>query len=170
MDAEQETVNVRMMKEEDCKEAAEIERESFSCPWSEQTFLDTLKMTDAFYLVAERISKTGGKKLLGYVGVWQSFEEATITNVAVSPGERGRGIGWILLQETVKEALFRGIAALTLEVRVSNYPAIHLYEKAGFVSEGIRPGYYEKPREDAMIMWNRSLRGITIEKQKNYPV
>lgn len=170
MRAEQETVKVRMMKEEDCKAAAEIELESFSCPWSEQTFWDTLKMADVFYLIAERIDKTGEKKLLGYVGVWQSFDEATITNVAVASKERGRGIAWLLLQETVKEALCRGIAALTLEVRVSNQPAIHLYEKAGFVSEGIRPGYYEKPREDAMIMWNRSLRGITIEKQKNYPV
>ena len=48
-----------------------------------------------------------------------------------------------------------GIEAFTLEVRVSNAPAIHLYKKFGFVSEGIRPGFYEKPAEDADIMWLR---------------
>ena len=48
-----------------------------------------------------------------------------------------------------------GVKAFTLEVRVSNEAAIHMYEKVGFVSEGIRPGFYEKPAEDAMIMWKR---------------
>lgn len=166
----QETVIVRMMQEADCKAVAEMEEKSFSCPWSEQAFLDTLKRKDTFSLAAEKITVTGEKKLAGYLVAWQSFDEADITNVAVEPEERGRGIGWLLMQEAVKEALRREITALTLEVRVSNQAAIHLYEKAGFVSEGIRPGFYEKPKEDAIIMWNRRLRGITIEKQKNYPV
>lgn len=163
--------NVRLMREEDCKEIAAIERICFSCPWSEQSFLDTLKKVDTiFYLVAEKEIETGKKQLIGYIGVWQALEEADITNLAVVPEERGRGVALQLLEYAKKEALHRGITALTLEVRASNQAAIQLYKKAGFIVEGVRTGYYEKPREDALLMWNRSLRGITIEKQKNYPV
>jgi hydroxylamine reductase (hybrid-cluster protein) len=60
-----------------------------------------------------------------------------------------------MLEELLRLGAERGITAYTLEVRVSNAPAIRLYEKFGFVSEGIRPGFYEKPTEDAMIMWRR---------------
>ena len=60
-----------------------------------------------------------------------------------------------MLEELLRLGNERGITAYTLEVRVSNAPAIHLYEKFGFVSEGIRPKFYEKPTEDAMIMWRR---------------
>ena len=163
-------IQVRLMRKEDCKAIAEIERNCFSCPWSEQSFLDALEKKDIFYLVAENTVKEREVMLLGYVGVWQSFEEADITNVAVVPEERGKGIGFLLLENMKKEAVHRKIAALALEVRASNQAAIRLYKKSGFVVEGIRHGYYQKPKEDALIMWNRSLRGITIEKQKNYPV
>ena len=74
------------------------------------------------------------------------------------------------MEKAVEEALHRGITALTLEVRESNQEAIRLYQRFGFLVEGIRLNYYEKPKENAVIMWNRRLRGITIEKQKNYPV
>lgn len=170
MEMEQDNIYIRLMKREDCKAIAQIERISFSNPWSEQSFLDTLKNKDIFYLVAERGQKEEERKLIGYVGVWRSFEEADITNVAVLPEERGKGIGLLLLERTMEEALHRGVTALALEVRESNQAAIRLYRKVGFVLEGIRTGYYEKPKENALIMWNRSLRGITIEKQKNYPV
>jgi ribosomal protein S18 acetylase RimI-like enzyme len=59
------------------------------------------------------------------------------------------------MKELIKVGKSRGIEAFTLEVRVSNAPAVHIYEKLGFVSEGIRPNFYEKPREDAYIMWKR---------------
>ena len=60
-----------------------------------------------------------------------------------------------MLQELLLLAKERGIGDITLEVRDGNEPAIHIYEKLGFVSEGIRPGFYEKPVEDALIMWRR---------------
>ena len=121
---------------------------------------------------AEKEAENGKKEniLIGYIGVWQSFEEADITNVAVTLEERRKGVGYLLLERAIEEALYRGITALTLEVRESNQAAIRLYQRFGFLTEGIRPNYYEKPKENAVIMWNRSLRGITIEKQKNYPV
>jgi len=166
----QDVIRIRKMVKEDCEEIAKLEQRSFSCPWSQQAFLETIDKKDVFYLIAEKMEKSGGKKRIGYIGVWQSFEEGDIVKIAVAPEERKKGIASLLLQEAVSAALLRGMTALTLEVRASNQAAIHLYEKAGFLSEGIRPGYYEKPKEDAIIMWNRSLRGITIEKQKNYPV
>lgn len=153
------------MKKEHCCAVANIEAESIPCPWSEQAFLDTLEKREALYFVAEL-----ERKVVGYIGAWQSFEEADITNIAVAAEKRGCGIGEALIKFFKEMALHQGITALTLEVRVSNQVAIHLYEKMGFSSEGIRPNFYERPKEDAMIMWNRNLRGITIEKQQNLPV
>ena len=89
--------------------------------------------------------------------MYQVMEEGDITNVAVHPKYRKQGIGNALVNALLREALLLGISEITLEVRVSNLTAIHLYEKNGFVSEGTRKNYYEKPREDALIMWNRSI-------------
>ena len=74
-------------------------------------------------------------------------------NIAVLPEMRGRGLGEELLRAMLEQGTKMGIIYWTLEVRVSNIAAIKLYEKVGFTSAGIRPGYYEKPREDANIMW-----------------
>ncbi len=156
---------IRLMEKEDCRAIAQIEKMCFSCPWSEQSFLDTLEKETIFYLVAEKEGE-----LIGYIGVWQALEEADITNIAVVPQERRRGVALQLLGCAKEEAFRRGVTALTLEVRAGNRAAVELYKKVGFVVEGVRKGYYQKPKEDALLMWNRSLRGITIEKQKNYPV
>ena len=74
---------------------------------------------------------------------------------AVDAPFRRRGIAGKLLAHALKEAAEHGIGDCTLEVRVSNTPAIHLYEEFGFRGEGIRPDFYEKPKEDALIMWKR---------------
>ena len=76
--------------------------------------------------------------------------------MVVAEKYRNCGIGQALLRELIAAGEAAGLAAFTLEVRVSNEAAIHIYEKTGFHSEGIRPGFYEKPREDAMIMWRRN--------------
>lgn len=75
--------------------------------------------------------------------------------MVVAPEARRRGVATGLLTYLLAEGDRAGLTAYTLEVRVSNEAAVHLYEKLGFVSEGIRPGFYEKPVEDAMIMWKR---------------
>ena len=82
-----------------------------------------------------------------------------MNNVAVLPAFQGRGIASALLKELLSLGEAMGFTDFTLEVRVGNAPAIHLYEKFGFVSEGIRPGFYRNPAEDAMIMWRRGPRG-----------
>jgi ribosomal-protein-alanine N-acetyltransferase len=75
--------------------------------------------------------------------------------VVVAERYRNRGVAQAMLGELIARGESDQVEAFTLEVRVSNAPAIHIYEKLGFVCEGIRPGFYEKPREDAMIMWRR---------------
>ena len=92
---------------------------------------------------------------MGCCGYTNSFGEADIDNVVVARQYRGCGIGQAMLRELIARGEAAGVEAFTLEVRVSNAAAIHIYEKEGFRSVGIRPGFYEKPREDAMIMWRR---------------
>lgn len=119
-------------------------------PWSPESFLQMITKEDTRYYVAEEDGR-----LLGGCGLWMVAGEGNITNVAVAEDARRRGIGTGLLLHLLKEGDREGVTAYTLEVRVSNEAAIRMYQKLGFVSEGIRPGFYEKPTEDAMIMWKR---------------
>lgn len=143
-------ISVRMLQEEDVKTLASIEEASFSMPWSEQDFRDLLKHSYCFYVVAE-----ADGEVVGCTGYTKSFDEANIDNVVVAPAYRNRGIAQAMLTKLLALGEDDGITAFTLEVRVSNAAAIHVYEKMGFVSEGIRPGFYERPTEDANIMWRR---------------
>ncbi|MEG1945733.1 MAG: ribosomal protein S18-alanine N-acetyltransferase [Lachnospiraceae bacterium] len=88
----------------------------------------------------------------GYCGMYCSLEEGEITNVAVNPMMQRQGIGRKVVEDVLQQASKRGITQVVLEVRVSNHPAITLYEKLGFQEIGIRKGFYEKPKEDAAIM------------------
>ena len=82
--------------------------------------------------------------------------DADITNVFVRDGYRRRGIAEEMLKKLMEESRGIGARNFTLEVRSSNYAAIRLYEKLGFVSEGVRPGFYDHPKEDALIYWIRN--------------
>ena len=143
-------LRIRRMEERDVQQVAAIEAESFSLPWSEQAFRDSRAMYHTIFLVADLEGR-----IAGYCGCYQSLEEAEITNVAVKQELRGKGIARELLQELFRVGTAQGVFAYTLEVRVSNTPAIHLYESLGFENVGIRRNFYEKPTEDAMIMWRR---------------
>ena len=106
----------------------------------------------------EDIVRSYNGKIVGYIGSWIVQGEAQITNIAVDPDFRRRGIGESMLKEfesIVKNSL--GVAAMTLEVRPSNLSAIHLYEKFGFRSVGRRPRYYVDNNEDAIIMWKTKI-------------
>lgn len=139
---------IRQMEEQDLTQVCAIEEETFSMPWSRKSFQDTLSYCHTLYLTAELDGE-----IAGYCGCYQSLEEAEITNIAVRRQLRGYGIGRRLLEELMRIGKERGAFAYTLEVRVSNKAAIHLYESLGFVSFGIRRNFYEKPKEDALIMW-----------------
>lgn len=140
----------RAMTPEDVPFISRLEEETFSMPWSAESFLQMITKEDTRYYVAEE-----NDRLLGGCGLWMIAGEGNITNVAVAKDERRRGIGTGLLTHLMREGDREGVMAYTLEVRVGNEAAVRMYEKLGFVSEGIRPNFYENPREDAMIMWKR---------------
>lgn len=94
-------------------------------------------------------------RIVGICGVKKIFEEGEISNVAVHPGYRGRGISRRMLEMLIREAREDGVESFTLEVRAGNRPAISLYESFGFRTEGIRPRFYDHPVEDGLIMWLR---------------
>lgn len=143
---------IRTMEEKDVDQVCLLEEHAFSMPWHKPSFLEMLLNPQALYLVAIDEDET----VRGCCGVRNVVGEGDITNVVVQDACQNKGIGRSLMEAL----LFRGekelgIKAFTLEVRVSNAPAIHLYQSLGFVSAGIRKNFYEKPVEDAMIMWKR---------------
>ena len=143
-------IEIRELQSQDIEELAKIESESFSMPWSKKAFENLLSQPYCFYLVA-----LADGEVAGSCGYTDSFHEANIDNVVVAEKYRNLGIGQALLRELIARGEAAKVEAFTLEVRVSNAAAIHIYEKFGFKSEGIRPRFYEKPTEDAMIMWRR---------------
>jgi len=128
-------------------DAVRIECQSFSSPWSRTMLLDEIENPQAFCLAAEEDGA-----LIGYACVRIVLDEGSITNVAVAPQQRRKGIASQLLDAIRAHAVDLELSFLTLEARHSNSAAIALYEKHGFQTLGLRPGYYEKPREDALIM------------------
>lgn len=143
-------IQIRELRDEDIEELSRIEAESFSMPWSANDFRDLLARDYCMYLVALLDGRP-----VGCCGLTNICHEGNIDNVVVAAEHRNRGIASAMLRELIAEGEAAGIEAFTLEVRVSNEAAIHLYQNLGFVSEGIRPRFYEKPVEDAMIMWRR---------------
>ena len=103
------------------------------------------------------MTATEDDQVVGYAGLYQVLDEGDITNIAVLPSARKKGIGTALTHALIEAGEQRAIHAFTLEVRVGNVAAIHIYEKLGFVSAGVRKGFYEKPKEDALIMWRRQM-------------
>jgi len=128
----------------------EIEKICFAVPWSlEMLHSDIVDSIVADYFVA----KDEQGRILGFCGMYDVAEEAHVTNIAVMPQYRGRGIAGQLVAAMIKNAEAHGCQAITLEVRVGNEAAIRLYRKYGFVTEGIRKHYYSDNGEDAFIMW-----------------
>ena len=143
-------LTVRQMEEADLGNVARIEASIFSKPWSEEGFRDSLKLPNTVYLVAEQDGS-----IAGYIGMLCVLDEGEITNVAVAEGFRRQGIGERLLSSLLQAGRKEGVDSFTLEVRESNSSARRLYRKLGFQEEGIRRNFYEKPTEDAILMWKR---------------
>jgi ribosomal-protein-alanine N-acetyltransferase len=123
---------------------------SFPITWSKESFEQELSNRYARYVVAVEDGT-----VVGFGGMWIIIDEAHITNIAVHPEFRGFGIGSMLVDSLMSICRIEGVSAMTLEVRVSNFKAINLYKKFGFVEEGRRKSYYEDNKEDALIMWKR---------------
>ena len=125
----------------------ELEKLCFSLPWTIEQLRSQLPDEHHIFLTALE-----GEHLLGYVGMMYVLDEGYISNVAVAPEARRKGIGDALIEELMRRAELLGLAFVTLEVRQSNAQAAALYEKHGFTAVGKRKNYYDLPREDAVLM------------------
>ncbi len=143
-------MQIRRMNEKDASRLAEIEEKCFSLPWSEQAFLDALQHGNALIIVAEE--EDTASTILGYVCMYVAVDEGEITNVAVNPMERKRGIASRLMEEIHRQAKQMQLNKIFLEVRKSNLPAQELYKKYAYEEVGIRKNFYQKPTEDAIVM------------------
>ena len=143
---------IREMTFDDIASAVQIEKECFSLPWSEKSFRDSIERDDTLFLVCEECLEENVKVVTGYIGMYISFDEGNITNVAVSPLYRKKGYGEALVFTAKEKAKEKQVEKIFLEVRVSNAPAISLYKKMGFEDLGVRKNFYDHPREDAGIM------------------
>ena len=139
-------------------------------PWSEKLFRETMEQDGTVFLTAEEgagcdadsgaEALSGEKPVAGYCVLHTVLEEGSIDNICVAQAYRRKGVARLLLAEAMCRAQDEyGAKSFTLEVRASNAQARALYEGLGFANEGVRPGYYEKPREDAVIYRKRSEKG-----------
>ena len=128
-------------------QVAALEKQCFSDPWSESSVASELSNPLSAWLVA-----MDGDVLAGYVGSQSVMGESDMMNIAVDERYRRQGIAQALVEALVAQLKEKGNHSLTLEVRISNQPAIALYEKLGFAQIGKRPNYYRNPKEDALIL------------------
>lgn len=135
------------MTEADCEQTEFLMKECFSVPWTVEGLKEMFHTEGYCSFLAKE-----GEKVIGYVGMKMVLDEADITNVAVLPSQRKKGIAGKLLTQLLEEAKKQNLHSIYLEVRASNEAAITLYEHAGFKEVGQRKSYYDNPQEDARLM------------------
>jgi ribosomal-protein-alanine N-acetyltransferase len=149
---------IRAMALADLPEVLEIDRMSFPIPWPERSYRFELNDNPASHLLVAVTSDQAHPQVAGYIGFWLIVDEAHISTLAVHPLYRRTGIGADLLEAALDKAARLGGDMATLEVRVSNQPAVNLYDKFGFQIVGRRPKYYRDQDEDALLMTLTGLR------------
>jgi ribosomal-protein-alanine N-acetyltransferase len=147
-DSEDGSLKIRRARQGDLRTIAEIELRSFSNPWHADTFHSLLKRPRARIFVAED-PVTG---VVGYTVLWWVLDQGELANLAVTEDRQGRGIGSMLLDHTIDQAMKVGVKSLFLEVRMSNRRARRLYATRGFTQISVRRGYYQNPPEDARVL------------------
>lgn len=146
-------LELRPARTADLDAVLEVERASYPQPWSAEAWREEFDATDRVTLVA--VAEGGAVR--GVASALVAAGEAQVTTVAVAPSARRCGVGSQLLTALLDGALAAGAIDVTLEVRESDAGAQALYSGFGFVSEGVRPGYYQDNGEGAVIMWLRDL-------------
>jgi ribosomal-protein-alanine N-acetyltransferase len=140
---------IETMKRHHIKDIARLEKICFSAPWSEEMILQSLSNGTKFF------AATVDDRVVGYVGINCVLDEGYITNIAVFPDYRRKGVAKALINRIFSLAKDLSLAFVSLEVRQSNFPAISLYKNMGFTEEGRRKNFYSGPVEDALIMTKR---------------
>ena len=141
------------MRAADLDEVMEIERRSFTAPWSRRVFLEELEREWAHLdVVRER-----GGGIVAFCNHWLVRDEVHVLNLATHPEARRQGHAARLMRHVVEFARAHKCRYVTLEVRRSNTAALRLYERLGFRVTAMRPHYYTKPEEDALILWRDGL-------------
>ena len=143
-------IEFRKLKLRDLNAIEEIERASYPTPWSRSMFAGELAKPSSICLGAVDSSTD---ELVGYLIISRYVDAWHVMNIAVAPSHRRRGIARGLMERLFELTARDARRGYTLEVRVSNATAIALYERLGFMSRGLRRGYYTDNREDALIMW-----------------
>jgi len=138
---------IRPMEKKDIVQVAAIEKDIFSVPWSDNSFIEASQNENNIYLVCVQ-----NDEVTGYCGLWTVLGEGDVTNVAVSIKHRGKGYGRALLKELENRGQKKDVSKYFLEVRQSNIIAFNLYLSLGYEKIGIRKNFYERPAEDAVIM------------------
>lgn len=142
---------IREAVPEDLSSVVSLEQECFISPWANDLlFVELFVSQFNHYYVLEL-----DNKIIGFAGISVIFDECDIRKICIANEYRRNGYGFVFLEFLQKKAREFGASSLTLEVRSKNMPARGLYEKVGFVSEGIRKKYYGN--DDAVIMWKRNL-------------
>jgi len=139
---------------DDLREVEAIQRLAFTNPWAADSLRWELANTDVarLYLMRE-----AGGTVIAYCACWLILDELHINSLAVADAWRRRGLARRLLRHVFRDSVAAGGSSATLEVRQSNTAARALYEGLGFRVEGTRRDYYQSPREDALMLWHRSL-------------
>ena len=137
------------MDEASVNDIFNISKECFSTPWSIESIKAELTNPLAKYIIA---LDEETNKVVGFVGAWIIVGEASITNIAVTSSYRNQGVANNLIQSLIKTCLDLNCYLINLEVRSSNIKAQNLYKKNGFLVDGLRKGYYEDNKEDAILM------------------
>ncbi len=145
-------LEIRPVRRQDLQAVLALEEECFPHPWTRGMLEQELRRKDGVFLVA-----CFQGELMGYSGALYILEEGHVTNLAVQPPERRKGVAARLLLRLIEDGSARGIRYLTLEVRRSNLAAIRLYEEFGFTAVGERRRYYLDDDEDAVIMWTEDI-------------
>ena len=147
------------MQESDLPTVMEIERNSFSCPWTENAFREGLRQGNChvYFLVTRHRQNP-----IAFINFWVVEDDAHIANFAVSPEYRNRGVGKYLFAKSLAHIQKLGGDRVFLEVRVSNIQAQHLYKQFGFRVVSIREKYYMDNHEDAYVLQLSNLGTIDL--------
>ncbi len=139
----------------------EVERASFTNPWTRDMYLSELGNEGVSFVY---VARDAGRRIVGFCSFWRIFDELHINNLAVAPACRRMGVGAALLARSLQEGARLGATRATLEVRRSNEAALRLYERFSFSVAGVRRGYYTHPLEDALVLWKHDLTNVTVER------